>query len=66
MNALAAALAVALAAAPAAPAGPSSAALAARVQGYYERTRDLEARFTQTYTYAGFGRRQVSSGTLRV
>src|SRR5512143_956605 len=66
MNALAAALAVALAAAPAAPAGPSAAALAARVQGYYERTRDLEARFTQTYTYAGFGRRQVSSGTLRV
>lgn len=66
MNALAAALAVALAAAPAAPAGPSAAALAARVQGYYERTRDLEARFTQTYTYAGFGRRQVSSGTLKV
>src|SRR5512140_2721069 len=66
MNALAAALAVALAAAPAAPAGPTSAALAAKVQGYYERTRDLEARFTQTYTYAGFGRRQVSSGALRV
>src|SRR5512143_2106432 len=66
MNALAAALAVALAAAPAAPAGPSPAALAAKVQGYYERTRDLEAKFTQKYTYAGFGRRQVSSGTLRV
>ncbi len=66
MTALAAALAVALAAAPAAAAGTSSAALAAKVQGYYERTRDLEARFTQTYTYAGFGRRQVSSGTLRV
>ncbi len=66
MNALAAALAAVLAAAPAAPAGPSAAALAAKVQGYYERTRDLEAKFTQTYTYAGFGRRQVSSGTLRV
>jgi outer membrane lipoprotein carrier protein len=36
------------------------------VQGYYERTRDLEARFAQTYTYAGFGRKQVSSGTLKV
>jgi outer membrane lipoprotein carrier protein len=41
-------------------------ALAARVQGFYERTRDLEAKFRQTYVYAGFGRRQVSSGTLRV
>src|SRR5512141_3122640 len=63
MTALAAAVALALSAA---PAGPPAAALAARVQGYYERTRDLEAKFTQTYTYAGFGRRQVSSGTLRV
>src|SRR5512138_3001324 len=66
MNALAAALAVALAASPASPASSSSAALATRVQGYYERTRDLEARFHQTYVYAGFGRRQVSSGVLRV
>ncbi|HEX9049292.1 MAG TPA: outer membrane lipoprotein carrier protein LolA [Anaeromyxobacter sp.] len=66
MNALAAALAAVLATAPAASPGPSPAALAAKVQGYYERTRDLEARFTQTYTYAGFGRRQISSGTLRV
>jgi outer membrane lipoprotein carrier protein len=59
-------LAAALAASAAAPAGPSAADLASRVQGYYERTRDLEARFQQTYTYAGFGRRQSSSGTLRV
>src|SRR5512138_3851906 len=71
MKALLAALAVALAVvaaagAPAAPKDPAAAALAAKVQGYYERTRDLEAQFTQTYTYAGFGRRQVSSGTLRV
>jgi len=59
--------ALALAAAPAGqPAPPSAADLARKVQGYYERTKDLEARFTQTYTYAGFGRRQVSSGTLRV
>jgi outer membrane lipoprotein carrier protein len=40
--------------------------LARKVQAYYEATRDLEAKFQQTYTYAGFGRRQVSSGTLRV
>src|SRR5512138_3578641 len=66
MKALLAALAVAAARAPAAPKDPAAAALAAKVQGYYERTRDLEAKFTQTYTYAGFGRRQVSSGTLRV
>ncbi len=65
MTALVAALAAVLAAAPAAS-PPSPAALAAKVQAFYERTRDLEARFTQTYTYAGFGRRQVSSGTLRV
>jgi outer membrane lipoprotein carrier protein len=58
-------LALALAAtAPAAD--PGAAELARKVQAYYERTSDLEARFQQTYTYAGFGRRQVSSGTLRV
>jgi len=63
------AVAAVLSAAPAAgarAAAPSASALAAKVQGYYERTRDLEARFTQTYTYAGFGRKQVSSGVLRV
>jgi outer membrane lipoprotein carrier protein len=69
MTALLAAL---LLAAPAAlaPAAPSSdqaaTALARKVQAYYEGTRDLEARFEQTYTYAGLGRRQLSSGTLRV
>jgi outer membrane lipoprotein carrier protein len=41
-------------------------ALAARVQAYYERTKDLEARFVQTYTYAGVGRRQVSKGRFQV
>jgi outer membrane lipoprotein carrier protein len=51
----------------AAPAvGPDAAELARKVQAHYERTADLEARFQQTYTYSGFGRRQVSSGTLRV
>jgi outer membrane lipoprotein carrier protein len=44
----------------------SADALAREVQAYYERTKDLEARFKQTYTYAGFGRRQVSEGTLKV
>src|SRR5512144_2523487 len=62
MKALLAAL---LVAAPAA-APDQAAGLARKVQAYYEATRDLEARFQQTYTYAGFGRRQVSSGTLRV
>ncbi|BDG03611.1 LolA family protein [Anaeromyxobacter oryzae] len=41
-------------------------ALARKVQATYERTKDLQARFKQTYTYAGFGRRQVSQGTLQV
>jgi len=45
---------------------PDPAALAQRVQAFYERTRDLEARFTQTYTYASLGRSQVSKGRLRV
>lgn len=47
-------------------ADPAAADLARKVQGFYERTGDLEARFQQTYSYAGFGRRQLSSGTLRV
>jgi outer membrane lipoprotein carrier protein len=60
---------LALAAALAASGGgarPSPEELARRVQAFYEQTGDLEARFQQTYTYAGFGRRQVSSGTLKV
>jgi outer membrane lipoprotein carrier protein len=50
----------------AATADPAAAELARKVQTFYEQTRDLEVRFQQTYTYAGFGRRQVSSGVLRV
>ena len=49
-----------------APADPAAQALARKVQAFYERTRDLSARFRQTYTYGGFGRRQVSSGQLLV
>jgi outer membrane lipoprotein carrier protein len=63
MKALLAALVLA---APAAPVPEQATDLARKVQAYYEATRDLEAKFQQTYTYAGFGRRQVSSGTLRV
>jgi outer membrane lipoprotein carrier protein len=56
----------ALLAAPApTPADPAG-ALVKKVQALYERTRDLEARFTQTYSYAGLGRRAVSTGTLKV
>lgn len=60
------ALALLLLAQAGAAGAPSAEDLAARVQAFYERTRDLEARFDQTYAYAGFGRRQTSSGTLRV
>src|SRR6516165_7938885 len=63
MKALLAALVLA---APAAPVPDQAADLARKVQAYYEATRDLEAKFQQTYTYSGFGRRQVSSGTLKV
>lgn len=64
---IAALAALALAATPAAPAGARDAATLAReVQTYYDRTKDLEARFVQTYTYATFGRSQTSRGTLRV
>jgi outer membrane lipoprotein carrier protein len=61
------ALAATLAAALATTASAASpAALAQKVQGFYEKTTDLEARFVQTYTYAAFGRTQVSKGTLKV
>ena len=64
---LAAALALLVAAPPAgAPAPADPTALARKVQGFYESTRDLRARFVQTYTYAALGRRQVSKGTLEV
>jgi outer membrane lipoprotein carrier protein len=53
-------------AAPAPGASVGAAASVRKVQALYERTRDLTARFTQTYTYAGLGRRAVSTGTLRV
>jgi outer membrane lipoprotein carrier protein len=55
-----------LAAAPAGQPSAEAARLAAKVQAFYERTKDLKARFSQTYTYAGFGRKQVSSGTIEV
>jgi len=45
---------------------PDADALARKVQDFYERTRDLEARFTQTYAYASVSRAQVSKGRLRV
>jgi outer membrane lipoprotein carrier protein len=48
------------------PAPHDAEALARKVQAFYERTKDLEARFQQAYVYSGFGRRQVSSGVLRV
>ncbi len=59
-------LAALLAAAAGPPPDSAAVDLARKVQTFYERTGDLEARFQQTYIYSGFGRRQVSSGTLRV
>ena len=67
MLSLAAPLVLMLAAAPAgAPPAMDATAMARKVQGFYESTRDLRARFVQTYTYASMGRRQVSKGTLEV
>jgi outer membrane lipoprotein carrier protein len=43
-----------------------AAALARKVQVFYERTHDLEASFVQSYTYAAVGRTQTSRGTLKV
>ena len=53
------------AAAPAAP-GPTAVELTRRVQAFYEKTRDLEAAFTQTYVYGGLGRKLTSTGTLKI
>jgi len=47
-------------------AAPDAGELARRVQAFYERTADLEARFTQSYEYKAFGRKQESKGLLRV
>jgi outer membrane lipoprotein carrier protein len=64
---LAASLTLILAAAQAAAAPAVDAtALARKVQGFYESTRDLRARFVQTYAYAALGRKQVSRGTIEV
>jgi outer membrane lipoprotein carrier protein len=43
-----------------------AAALAKKVQGFYERTRDFQASFVQTYNYAAMGRAQVSKGTIKI
>ena len=67
MLAIALALAVSAAPAQASAAGaPDAQPLVRKVQAFYERTRDLTAQFQQTYSYAGFGRRQVSSGVVLV
>lgn len=67
MLTLAASLALFLSATPPGAQTPAdAAALARKVQTFYESTRDLRARFIQTYTYAALGRRQVSKGALEV
>ncbi len=54
-----------LAALPGLAGADAARSVARRVQSLYERTRDLEADFVQTYTYAG-GRRLVSRGRVRL
>ncbi len=61
MTALALALALA-----STSAAPDPSALAEKVQAYYEKTKDFQASFVQTYTYTAAGRTQTSRGTLRV
>lgn len=63
---IAASLALLVAAVPAGTPAADAPALARKVQGFYESTRDLRARFVQTYTYAALGRKQVSKGALEV
>lgn len=41
-------------------------ALAARIQRFYQRTKDFSADFTQRYNYVAMGRTDVSSGTVKV
>jgi outer membrane lipoprotein carrier protein len=59
-----AALLVAVAAKPAAPAKPSAAAIAQRVQRYYERIKDFTASFAQTSSYPTFGNVTKASGKV--
>ncbi len=47
-------------------AAPTAAGLTRKVQAFYEKTRDVEAAFTQTYVYGGLGRKLTSAGTLKV
>lgn len=53
-------------AAPSTAPAPAAVALTRKVQAFYEKTRDLEASFTQTWVYAGMGRRLTSTGMLKV
>lgn len=45
--------------------GPAT-QLLVKVQGYYDKTSDLEAKFRQTYTHAVYKKKNVSSGTLKI
>lgn len=63
---LTAALAALLLAVPSAAPPVPAATQVRRVQATYEKTRDLTAAFTQTYTYAVGSRSAVSRGTLKV
>jgi outer membrane lipoprotein carrier protein len=49
-----------------APAVGEASAILARVQGFYDGTDNLEAKFKQTHSNAVYGTKKVSEGVLRV
>jgi len=59
-------LAVAMQAQAAAPTATSPDQLVAKMQRFYDQTRDFKADFEQTLSSAVFGRKQVSRGTVRL
>ncbi len=44
---------------------PEVARVVARMQAFYENTRDFQAKFDQTYTYKAFNRTQKSQGRVK-
>jgi outer membrane lipoprotein carrier protein len=48
------------------PARGKASLLLAKVQGFYDATKDLETRFTQTYVHPVYGTKTVNQGRLRV
>lgn len=49
-----------------ASARPSASFFLGKVQGFYDKTSDLQAKFTQVYTHPVYGTKTTSRGTLKV